>query len=130
VAVAVVGPNQTKMARAEAQAAVAPVTPLTRPLAYLELELQDKVTTARMGTVMAVLAAAVVAQVLLVLSATAAQVQRLLSPAHRSHALVAVGVGLPVWEERAVAVARATQDRLTLAVVAARRTPSPAAPAL
>jgi hypothetical protein len=74
-------------------------------------------------TAQAVTAAAVVARVLLVLSATAAQVPRLLLPAHRSHALAVAVVGLPVWEERAAAEARAMQERPTLAAVVAQAIP-------
>jgi hypothetical protein len=121
--VAVVARNQPKMVPAEAQAAVAPVTPLTHRLGWGAQALQGKVMTVLTVTAQAAQAAAVVARVLLVLSATAAQVQRLLLPAHRSHALAVARATQLAQGEQAAAVVRAMQDRPTLAVVAAQATP-------
>ena len=66
--------NQTKMVQVEVLAAVAPAMPLTHPLGSGVQAFRAKVITVLTVTVLAAPAAVVVVQVLLVLSATVAQV--------------------------------------------------------
>jgi hypothetical protein len=99
----VVDRNQPKMEQAEAQAAVAPVTPLTHRLGWGAQALQDKVTTVLTVMLPEDKAVVVVAQGLLVLYTAAALDYRLQSQEHQLHALAVAVAILPVQGDQAAA---------------------------